>query len=929
MKEQIQNNQPRQQAGEHSEAIDLSERSAQFLAWLDDLHFGMLVFDFKGEIIDLNQMACEILGSTREYLLGKTPHEFDVFDEEGVLLPREGRLVPRVIAARKPIHDEVISWKRLDTGEQRWLLTHLHPLLNAAGEIERIFCTATEISALVKTQRALRKREEASHDFQEHLKTLHELSLILSQVDSPDELCRRAVELGRQRFGFDRLSLWLIADDPEQLEGTYGTDETGSTRAEHSQTMRSTVSSRQEMFDNGDVWVQSDWPHLDAQGNEVGRGWHMMVPLKDRTAVIGVLNADNYLHHRPLREYEVELLGLYGGAIGHRYTRLRTEMALRESEERLRIAVTGSNDGLFDVNLATDKIYFSPRFLELLGFAEHPLELTAHLSALEARLHPEDAVLAAEHFQESLSRGVPFHAEYRLRCRSGEYRWFEVRGDVLCDESGQPTRLAGFLTDITVSKRQILLMEQTNRTAHVGGWEHNVGDEAFYWTAETYRIHEISPEVHVPSVESSLAFYTPDSVQQLQEAITRSLSAGEGFDLELELITAEQRRIVVRTICNVLMEAGMPIKLFGAIQDITSNKQAEIARWESEALFRTLFMEAAVGIALTDAEGHLIMSNPALEEMLGYGKDELLGMALTEFTYPEDIALSMKLHDELFAGRRNSFQMEKRYIRKDGRVIWSRLTASVVRDAEGAWLFGIGMVENITERKQTEQSLNDSLARLQTLTSHLHTVREEERSRVAREVHDELGQALTGLKIDLAWLRRHSPQGGAPVPAEALMDKMDTMNTLIESTINAVRRIATELRPAILDTFGLVPALEWQAQDFGERTGIPCIFTSNMETVPLDQERMTAVFRIAQESLTNVVRHAKAKRVHMRFESDKEMLVLTVRDDGIGIGTMSARGSKSFGMLSMHERALLLGGEVQIVAGAKKGTIVKLRIPMR
>jgi signal transduction histidine kinase len=242
-------------------------------------------------------------------------------------------------------------------------------------------------------------------------------------------------------------------------------------------------------------------------------------------------------------------------------------------------------------------------------------------------------------------------------------------------------------------------------------------------------------------------------------------------------------------------------------------------------------------------------------------------------------------------------------------------------------LYG-SVVGHLYVRKRAEQRLTDSLQRLHTLASHLQSVREEERTRIAREVHDELGQTLTGLKMSLAELKRSVERNPQAVSAEMLLEKILSMNTLIESTLSTVRRIATELRPAVLDTLGLVSALEWQAQDFARKTGISCQFSSRLEEVMLDGERKTAVFRIFQESLTNVWRHAGASRVRARLERRSGMLVLMVEDNGRGIREEDLSGSKSFGLLSMRERALLLGGEVEIVGKPKKGTRVTLKLPI-
>jgi PAS domain S-box-containing protein len=362
------------------------------------------------------------------------------------------------------------------------------------------------------------------------------------------------------------------------------------------------------------------------------------------------------------------------------------------------------------------------------------------------------------------------------------------------------------------------------------------------------------------------------------------------------------------------------------VNDISEWKQTE--QLESEVRFRAIFMGSAVGMALVDTNGYPLVSNPALQEMLGYSQRELREMAFTQFTHPDDVALDWRLYGELREGLRDSYQIEKRYIRKDGSVIWGRLTVSLLRDAGEDAILGIGMVENITERKIAEQNLQDSLQRLKTLTSHLESVREEERTRVAREIHDDLGQALTGLKIQMASLRRQVEQQKQACSPEDLLEKIHAMNGQMEQTIKSVRRIATALRPAILDTLGLIPALEWQTREFQQRTNIKCRFFTNLDTLSLDPERTTAVFRIVQESLTNVFRHAKATRVKVQLVQQEDTLILTVQDNGVGIQATQPEAPPSFGLLGMRERAQLLDGDLQILSKPQKGTTIRLQLPI-
>ncbi len=245
----------------------------------------------------------------------------------------------------------------------------------------------------------------------------------------------------------------------------------------------------------------------------------------------------------------------------------------------------------------------------------------------------------------------------------------------------------------------------------------------------------------------------------------------------------------------------------------------------------------------------------------------------------------------------------------------SRLAPAVVRALREA--------KDRLERKRAEDRLRKSLEQLRALSVYLQYVREDERIRISRQVHDELGQALTGLKMDLYWLKNRLPKDLKPV-----MDKMTTMSTNIDSTIQTVRRIATELRPGILDDLGLVAAIEWQAQEFQQRTGIECTVTSELNDTILEQDLNTAFFRIFQETLTNITRHAQATRVQVHLKKVGESLRMEVKDNGRGITEAEISNTQSIGLLGMRERAALLGGEVFFSGAPGEGTTVRVEIPL-
>ncbi len=231
--------------------------------------------------------------------------------------------------------------------------------------------------------------------------------------------------------------------------------------------------------------------------------------------------------------------------------------------------------------------------------------------------------------------------------------------------------------------------------------------------------------------------------------------------------------------------------------------------------------------------------------------------------------------------------------------------------------------QRTAELLEANAQLQASRAQLLRLAHHEQTAREEERSRLARELHDELGQDLTGLKMDLAWLQEHIDP-----TQEDLLQRFEAMFSLLDATIQNVRRIATELRPGILDDLGLLAAMEWLLEKFEERTAIRCQFTSNVEKVALEADGTTVLFRILQEALTNVARHAGATQVEVSLDQGQDTISLRVQDNGRGILESEVAGSKSYGLLGMRERVQLRSGEFNIRGTPGQGTEVVIRLPL-
>ena len=471
------------------------------------------------------------------------------------------------------------------------------------------------------------------------------------------------------------------------------------------------------------------------------------------------------------------------------------------------------------------------------------------------------------------------------------------------------------------------LLRATGQTAKIGGWELDLATNQVSWTEEIGRIHGVEPG-YQPNLEEALNFYAPESRPDVEAALKKAAETGEPYDLESLLIPRGNKdKIWIRSIGKAVYSGGKVVKLTGTFQNIDKYKSAEEALKESEELFRVAQEMSPDGftilLPLRDEKGEIIdftwvYENNTIARINGTDPEEVKGKRMLDL-FPTHKGTSIF---EAYINVSNSGKpqiIEEVYVGEIvSRPTWLRLV--IVSIGENIAI----LAQDITEGKQAEEKRKKSRQELRNLSVHLLSLREEERKLLAREIHDELGQTLTALKMDLSWLSKKLPRGQAP-----LAEKTASMLKLVDTTVTTVKQLSTRLRPGMLDDLGLVAALEWQAGEFEERTGIKINLSFEPADIRVDAEQSIALFRIFQELLTNVARHAAATRIDACLQEKDGALELSVRDNGKGIKPKMLTDSKSFGLIGMRERCHHLGGTVDIRGKPGKGTSVTVNLPAR
>jgi PAS domain S-box-containing protein len=559
-----------------------------------------------------------------------------------------------------------------------------------------------------------------------------------------------------------------------------------------------------------------------------------------------------------------------------------------------------------------------------------PETFTPTVESLINLLHPEDRPAMVQWIETYAAGQSPDDLEFRVILPDGSVRLLSGRGQLIYETENRPAYMAGTVNDVTEQRKMERALERERR------------DIQTILDAAPVMVVYKSKDDHIVKVNNAFAEFIGLPKEKIIgkttfDIVNRHEVAQQVRDHDLEVIRTEkpvlnqlvnwsgfQSRKEIWVLYSKFPFYDSDGTLTGTLSfvlDIDELKQAEKALRESEEMLARFMESATEGFILFDSNLNHVVMNPMALAITGLNLQNVKGRNIVDTVpgiresgrydaYKEVMRTGKPLHldditDHPLTGRK--------YI-----------DLNAFRVGEG---LGITFTD-ITHRKQVEEALKASREQLRALAGRLQTVREEERIRIAREIHDEMGGTLTGMKVDASFLTKLSEKITSEAVRTSLLTGIDAINTSIDTTIQTMRRIAMELRPSVLDDLGLVAAMEWQLKDFQKRTGMRCEFFLPAENISLDADLSTGLFRIFQEALTNVARHSDATEVYVRLHSEAGSSTLEVEDNGKGIEEEKILSSRSLGLLGMRERALMFGGRITVTGTPGIGTTVTVEIPL-
>jgi len=620
---------------------------------------------------------------------------------------------------------------------------------------------------------------------------------------------------------------------------------------------------------------------------------------------------------------------------GRLQTIVRDISARKKAEEKnqmLANAIKNINEYITLTNENEEIIFVNDAFLKEYGYSEDEI-IGKHIDIIRSDRNPS-YILNEIHQQTILNR---WQGELWNKRKDGSEFLISLSTSTIHDDKGKTIGLLGISWNITEQKQAESVFRQSEEI--FSKIFHNSPIPICFTTFEDGKFIEVNSSfLKVTGYErdeilgktsTEIGFYIKP--EDRADFINRLKELGQlwGFELPFRKKTGE-RRESIRYLGNINYKDQNYIITF--LLDITEKKEAEKSLYESEEKFSKIFHTSPIPISIsTFEEGRFIDVNESFLRLTGYNRSEVIGATSEQiglFIDPlmrSDFLVKLMRDGKLWG-------IELAFRTKSGELRYSERFIDIITLNNQQFLLVFTI--DITDKKnandsiiKSEEKLRITNEQLHSLSAHLQNVREEERANLARDIHDELGQLLTAMKIDLGMLGQRLSKFNDKDAENDFTDDIKSLEDSIDLTIKSVRKIISELRPEVLDQLGLIEAAKWFIAEFKNRFKIDCEFKTKLEEIILDKSYSIALFRIIQESLSNVVHHAKASKVVVMFSRNDKELILDIKDNGTGFDKNILNNTKRFGILGIQERVFLMGGEFEILSSVGTGTELILKIP--